>query len=225
LLSYSDQTSRRTETFLLFFILIIYFFIIFPIAQAYFKDNSSLYNNWNLIYFTTTLIILFITGNTNISKIGLAKIKLSNISLGLVFGILPIICVVVLDALIIKLGLAEKDLFAGAQLRETRDLSIKTLLIQGVFKPVITMIFITGYALNILIKKTELAIPGNGILYGSINFSIGIGYLGIGIIAAGLTRLTDSLVPAILFSIGCALAKLLILTNYPRIITILVFLI
>ena len=56
------------------------------------------------------------------------------------------------------------------------------------------------------------------------NFSLGIGYLGFGMIAAGLTRYTGSLVPAIIFSIGCALAKFLILTNYPRIITILVFL-
>ena len=223
--SYSNQTPIRKEILLLFYILIIYFFIIFPINQVYFKDNPSLYNNWNLIYFITTLTILFITGHINLSKIGLAKIKLSNITLGLVFGILPIICVVVLDVLIIKLGLSEKDLFSGAQLREASDLSIKTFLIQGFFKPVVTMIFITGYALNILIKKTELAIPGNGILYSSMNFSLGIGYLGFGMISAGLTRYTGSLVPAIIFSIGCALAKFLILTNYPRIITILVFLI
>jgi len=222
--SCSDQTSNRTETLLLFFILIIYFFIFFPLAQVYLKDKPSLYNNWNLIYFFITLILLFVTSKINILKIGLAKTKLSNIWLGLVFGVLPIIGVVVLDALIIKSGLSEKDLFAGAELRETINLSIKTLLIQGIFKPAITMIFITGYVLNIVFKKNNLAIPGNGILYSSMNFSLGIGYLGFGIIAAGLTRFTGSLIPAILFSIGCALAKFLILTNYPRIITILVFL-
>jgi len=144
--------------------------------------------------------------------------------LGLGLGAVPIISVVVLDALIVKSGLSEKDLFAGAELRETVSLSIKTLLIQGVFKPVITMIFITGYVLNTLIKKNNFAIPGNGILYSSMNFSLGVGYLGFGIIAAGLARFTGSLIPAILFSIGCALAKYLVLTNYPRIITIMVFL-
>jgi len=221
---YSKQPPNRKETLLLLYILFFYFFIFFPLSKFYLKDNPTLYNNWDLIYYLVTLVILFITGKTNISKIGLAKTKLSNISLGLVFGILPIICVVFLDALIIKLGLSETDLFAGADLRETSNLSIKTLLIQGVFKPVISTIFITGYVLNILIKKTELAIPGNGILYSSMNFSLGIGYLGFGMIAAGLTRFTHSLVPAIIFSIGCGLAKYLILTNYPRIITILVFL-
>ena len=149
---------------------------------------------------------------------------LGYILLGLGLGVVPIIGIVVLDALIVKSGLSEIDLFAGAELRETANSSMKTLLIQGVFKPVITMIFITGYVLNTLIKKNNLAIPGNGILYSSMNFSLGIGYLGFGIIAAGLARFTGSLIPAILFSIGCALAKYLILTNYPRIITIMVFL-
>jgi len=222
--SHSDQTSIRTETLLLLSILFIYFFIFFPLAQAFLKDKPTLYNNWNSIYFFMALIILFIIGKTNTSKIGLTKINLNNIVLGLLFGILPIISVVVLDSLIIELDLSEKGLFAGAELRETSDLSIKTLLIQGVFNPVITMIFITGYALNILIKKTELAIPVNGILYSFMNFNLGIGYLGFGMIAAGLTRFTGSLIPAILFSVGCAIAKFLILTSYPRIISILVFL-
>tara|TARA_B100000686_G_C16780934_1_gene971808 strand:+ start:962 stop:1639 length:678 start_codon:yes stop_codon:yes gene_type:complete len=222
--SYSNQSSSRTETLLLVFILIIYFFIFFPLIQVFLKDKPALYNNWNLIYFFTTLSILIITGRTNISKIGLAKTKFNNISLGLAFGILPIICVVILDVLIIKLGLSEKDLFAGAELRETINPSKITLLLQGVLKPVITMIFITGYTLNILLKKNEFAILGNGILYSSINFNFGVGYIIFGMIAAGLTRFTNSLYPAILFSVGCALAKFLILTNYPRITTMLVFL-
>ena len=222
--SFYNKSSNRKETLLLFSILFIYFFIFYPLAQVYFKDKPNFYNNWNLIYFFITLILLFITGKINISKIGLTKTKLSSILLGLVLSVAPIISVILLDELIIKSGLSEKDLFSGAELRETVNLSIKTLLIQGVFKPVITMIFITGYVLNTLIKKNNLAILGNGILYSSMNFSLGIGYLGFGIIAAGLARFTGSLIPAILFSIGCALAKYLILTNSPRIITIMVFL-
>lgn len=225
MLSYSDQPSNRTETSLLFSILFIYFFILFPISQVYLKEQSTLYNNWNLIYFFVTLAILLITGKTNLSKIGLANIKLSNIFLGLFFSALPIICVVLLDTLIVKMGLSEKDIFVGAELRESMDMSIKALLIQAVFKPIITMVFITGYALNILFRKKVLAIPGNGILYCFMNFSLGVGHLGVGIIAAGLTRFTGSLMPAILFSIGCALTKILILTSFPRITTILVFLI
>ncbi|MBC8283047.1 MAG: hypothetical protein H8E32_04480 [Nitrospinae bacterium] len=139
-------------------------------------------------------------------------------------GALPIISVAVLDALIVTLGLSENDLFSGAHLREPINLSLKILLIDGIFEPVISMVFITGYAISVLAKKNEIAIPGNGILYSFMNFNLGMGYLGLGMIAAGLTRFTGSLVPAILFSIGCTFAKFLILTNYPRITTILVFL-
>jgi len=206
-------------------ILLIYFFIFLPLSQVYLKNNSNLYNNWNLIYFFITLLILFSLGQINASKIGLAKITQNYFILSIVVGLLPIGCVAVLDVLIVSLGLSEKDIFIGANLREPAKVSIKYFLIEGIFKPAILMIFATGYALNILVKKKELAIPANGILYGLINLNLGIGYMGIGIVAAGLTRYTGSLIPAIHFSIGCSLAKLLILTTYPRITTLLVFLV
>ena len=172
-----------------------------------------------------TLLILFSLGQINASKIGLAKTTQNYFILSIVVGLLPIGCVAVLDVLIVSLGLSEKDIFIGANLREPAKVSIKYFLIEGIFKPAILMIFATGYALNILVKKKELAIPANGILYGLINLNLGIGYMGIGIVAAGLTRYTGSLIPAIHFSIGCSLAKLLILTTYPRITTLLVFLV
>ena len=222
--SNSEQSSRRAEIRLLFLILFLYFFICFPLAQSYLKDKASLYNNWDVLFYLVTLTVLIFTRKLNFSKIGLTRINKKNIAIGLALGALPIISVAVLDALIVTLGLSENDLFSGAHLREPINLSLKILLIDGVLEPVISMIFITGYALNILAKKNEIAIPGNGILYSFMNFNLGMGYLGLGMIAAGLTRFTGSLVPAILFSIGCTFAKFLILTNYPRITTILVFL-
>jgi len=220
-----DQPSRRKELLILFSILLIYFFIFLPLSQVYLKNNSNLYNNWNLIYFIITLFILFIFGKINASQAGLGKITENNFILSLVIMALPIACVALLDTLLATSGLSEKDIFIGANLREPAKVSIKYFLIEGIFKPAILMIFATGYALNILVKKKELAIPANGILYGLINLNLGIGYMGIGIVAAGLTRYTGSLIPAIHFSIGCSLAKLLILTTYPRITTLLVFLV
>ena len=222
---YLGLPSRRTEILLLISILLIYFFIFLPLSQVYLKNNSTLYNNWNLIYFFITLLILFSLGKINTSKIGLAKTTQNYFILSIVVGLLPIACVALLDLLIVTLGLSEKDIFIGANLREPAKVSIKYFLIEGIFKPTILMIFATGYALNILVKKKELAIPANGILYGLINLNLGIGYMGIGIVAAGLTRYTGSLIPAIHFSVGCSLAKLLILTTYPRITTLLVFLV
>tara|TARA_B100000686_G_scaffold167429_1_gene174865 strand:- start:154 stop:564 length:411 start_codon:yes stop_codon:yes gene_type:complete len=133
--------------------------------------------------------------------------------------------VVVMDAFLVKTGMAGTNLFFGAEFRKTTNLTRFDFLIEGLLNPISSQIFITGYILNFLTKKNDLvAIPGNGIIYSLINFDFGVGYLGLGMISAALVRLTGTLLPAIAFSIGCSIAKILILTTYPRITTILVFL-
>ena len=220
-----NQQSRRNEISVLFSILLIYFFICLPLSQLCLKNNYTLYNNWNLIYFLITLFILFYLGKINASNVGLTKTTKSYFILSLVIGVLPIVCVFFLDTLVELSGLSNKDIFIGVKLRTAMEVSSETLLIEGIFKPIIVIIFTTGYVLNILVRKKELAIPINGILYSLINLNLAVGYMLIGIIAAGLTRYTGSLIPAIHFGVGCSLAKLLILTTYPRITTLLVLLV
>jgi hypothetical protein len=157
--------------------------------------------------------------------LGLSSPNSRSIRLGLVVGISPVVVVIALDLLLLKMGLAENDLFSGAELRELPNLSIINLLLDGIINPVMSQIFITGYALNILAKRNDLAISGNGILYTTMSFNWGIGCLGLGIISAALLRFSGSIIPAIFFAIGCSTAKLLILTFYPRITTLLVFLV
>ncbi|MBN4078267.1 hypothetical protein JYT29_02945 [Nitrospina gracilis] len=143
----------------------------------------------------------------------------------MVVGVFPVVTVIALDLLLVKTGLTENDLFSGAELREPPSLSIINLLIAGVINPAISQIFITGYVLNILAKRNDMAIAGNGIIYATMNFNWGIGYLGLGMISAALLRFSGSLLPTIFFAIGCSAAKLLILTSYPRLTTLLVFLV
>ncbi len=166
-----------------------------------------------------------LTGRLKLSKVGLKNIHPKNVYLGVGIGITPVLMVIATDAIIVKTGLAENVLFSGAELRMPVEYSLVSLMIDGFLYPVISQVFITGYVLNTLIKNKDMAVAGNGILYSFINFSWGIGYLGMGIISAALLRISGSLVPAIFFSIGCSIAKYLILTNYPRVTTILVFLI
>ena len=158
-------------------------------------------------------------------QLGLSSPNSRNISFGLVIGIFPVVVVVVLDLLLLKTGLAENDLFSGAEFRESPNLSIINLLLDGVINPVVSQIFITGYALNILAKRNDLAISGNGILYATMSFNWGIGCLGLGMISAALLRFSGSIIPAVFFAIGCSTAKLLILMSYPRITTLLVILV
>jgi hypothetical protein len=143
----------------------------------------------------------------------------------LVAGVAPVAAVIALDLFILEMGFAENNLFSGAELRESPNLSIINLLLDGIINPAISQIFITCYLLNSLAKRNDLAISGNGILYATMNFHWGIGYLSLGMISAALLRFSGSLIPAIFFAVGCSTAKLLILTSYPRITTLLVFLV
>ena len=202
-----------------------YFFVCFPLAQIYFKDSFFLQNHWPLIFFIVTLTCLFLTGRLNSLQLGLSNTNSWNIRLGLLVGIIPILAVVTLDLLLLKTGFAENNLFSGAELRESPKFSILSLFLNGIISPAINQIFITGYMLNILTKRNDLAISANGIIYATMSFNWGIGYLGLGMISAALLRFSGSLIPTIFFAIGCSTAKLLILTFYPRIITLLVFLV
>ena len=221
-LPFSSENSKfRFLTLALFG----YFFICFPLAQIYFKDNFFLQNHWPLIFFIVTLTCLFFTGRLNSLQLGLSNPNAWNIRLGLLVGIIPILIVVTLDLLLLKTGFAENDLFFGAELRDTPNFSIISLLLNGIITPAISQIFITGYMLNIITKRNDLAISANGIIYTTMSFNWGIGYLGLGMISAALLRFSGSLIPTIFFAIGCSTANLLILTFYPRIITLLVFLV
>jgi len=217
--------SKNPEFRLLTLILFSYFFICFPLAQIYFKDSFFLHSYWTLFFFALTLTVLSFSGRLSFLQLGLSSPNSRNISFGLVIGIFPVVVVVVLDLLLLKTGLAENDLFSGAEFRESPNLSIINLLLDGVINPVVSQIFITGYALNILAKRNDLAISGNGILYATMSFNWGIGCLGLGMISAALLRFSGSIIPAVFFAIGCSTAKLLILMSYPRITTLLVILV
>jgi hypothetical protein len=217
--------TKNPEFRLLILILSSYFFISYPLAQIYLKDNFFLQNYWALFFFAFTLIVLFFFGRLSFSQLGLSSPSKRCICLGLIAGICPVITVIALDLLLLKTGLAESDLFSGAELRESPNLTIISLLLDGVLNPVMSQIFITGYALNILAKRNDLAISFNGILYSIMSFNLGIGYLVIGIVSAALLRFSGSIIPAIFFAIGCSAANFLILIFYPRIITLLVLLV
>ena len=222
--SFSIKTLNNSDTRIIISILFFYFFICLPLAQAYFKNYNFLYNYWGLFFCIATLTILLSTGKLRLSKIGVSRFDWRQIKLGLFLGLLPITGVVFLDAIIVSTGMADNNLLLGAELRKREGFSNTDLILGGFLSPIISQIFITGYVLNGLVKNNKAAIPANGVLYSTINLNFGIGFLVLGAVSACLARFTGSLMPAILFSLGCAFAKILILITYPRLTTILVFL-
>ena len=222
--SFSIKTLNNSDIRIIISILFFYFFFCLPLAQAYLKTNNFLYNYWSLFFCIATLTILFSTGKLRLSKIGVSRFDWRQVKVGLFLGLLPITGVVFLDAIIVKTGMADNDLFIGAELRKLEGFSNIDLILGGFLSPIISQLFITGYVLNGLVKNNKVAIPVNAVLYSTINLNFGIGFLALGAVSAGLVRFTGSLMPAILFSLGCVFAKILILTTYPRLTTILVFL-
>ena len=222
--SFSIKTLNNSDTRIIISILFFYFFFCLPLAQAYFKNYNFLYNYWGLFFCIATLTILLSTGKLRLSKIGVSRFEWRQVKLGLFLGLLPVTGVVFFDAIIVSTGMADNNLLIGAELRKLEGFSNTDLILGGVLSPIISQLFITGYVLNGLIKNNKAAIPANGVLYSTINLNFGIGFIVLGAVSACLARFTGSLMPAILFSLGCAFAKLLILTTYPRLTTILVFL-
>ena len=222
--SFSIKTLNNSNIRIIISILFFYFFFCLPLAQAYLKNQNFLYKYWSLFFCIATLTILLSTGKLRLSKIGVSRFDWRQIKLGLFLGLLPITGVVFLDAIIVSTGMADSNLLLGAELRKREGFSNTDLILGGFLSPIISQIFITGYVLNGLVKNNKAAIPANGVLYSAINLNFGIGFLVLGAVSACLARFTGSLMPAILFSLGCAFAKILILTTYPRLTTILVFL-
>jgi len=222
--SFSIKTLNNSNIRIIISILFFYFFFCLPLAQAYLKNHNFLYKYWSLFFCIATLTILLSTGKLRLSKIGVSRFDWRQIKLGLFLGLLPITGVVFLDAIIVATGMADNNLLIGAELRKMEGFSNTDLILGGFLSPIISQLFITGYVLNGLVKNNKAAIPANGVLYSTINLNFGIGFLVLGAVSACLARFTGSLMPAILFSLGCAFAKILILTTYPRLTTILVFL-
>jgi len=222
--SFSIKTLNNSDIRIIISILFFYFFFCLPLAQAYLKNHNFLYNYWGLFFCIATLTILLSTGKLRLSKIGVSRFDWRQIKLGLFLGLLPITGVVFLDAIIVATGMADNNLLIGAELRKLEGFSNTDLILGGFLSPIVNQLFITGYILNGLVKNNKAAIPANGVLYSTINLNFGIGFLVLGAVSACLARFTGSLMPAILFSLGCAFAKILILTTYPRLTTILVFL-
>ena len=222
--SFSIKTLNNSDTRIIISILFFYFFFCLPLAQAYFKNYNFLYNYWGLFFCIATLTLLLFTGKLRLSKIGVSRFDWRQIKLGLFLGLLPITGVVFLDAIIVATGMADNNLLIGAELRKLEGFSNIDLILGGFLSPIISQLFITGYVLNGLVKNNKAAIPVNGVLYSTINLNFGIGFLALGAVSACLARFSGSLMPAILFGLGCSFAKILILTTYPRLTTILVFL-
>lgn len=211
-------------------ILALYFLVILPTIHLCFPGNKFIYDYGIIIYFALILIIALSFKRVSSQELGFNKNNIrQTLTVGIIFGILPILSVYLLDGLLVKMGLEQSDLLSGANLRTPDEMGFHTTpaanLFSVLFVPFVDQVFIMGLIINNVFIKDypERVIIGGGIIYSLIHFQLNIGCLFLGMISAGLLKTTGSIIPSILVHTGFAIAELSIVYNYPRLISLLVF--
>lgn len=212
-------------------VLALYFFILFPAIHLAFPGNRFIYEYWPTLYFASALTFLLVLSHVNLQQLGFSDLSKKTLVTGIILGLLPVICVPALDILLVKAGLSNSELFAGAELRIPGEMGFETTLsgnfITALIVPFLDQIFLVGLVINNLLKKqrTGQAIIGGGLLYSLFHFKPSLANLFLGMMSTGLLRTTGSIIPSVLLHTGFAIAEILIVFHYPRLISVLVFLV
>ena len=211
-------------------ILALYFLVLFPTAHLAFPGNRFVYEFWHILYFSLVLTGVLALKHISFQQLGFNKNNIGkSLAIGILFGALPVMAVALLDSLLVKAGLSQSELLAGANLRMPEEMGFNISSTGNIFAtliiPFIDQMFVVGLIVNNLLIKgnTGRVIISGGLLYPLFHFKPSIGNLFLGMISAGLLKVTGSIIAPILVHIGFAIAEILIVFNYPRLISILVF--
>ena len=209
-------------------ILALYFIVLFPAIHLFFPSNKFLYDFWSILYFAFTLLLVLVLKKVSLKQLGFNNIWKA-LAIGTILGVIPIVSVLLLDGWLVKSGLSQSKLFIGADLRIPQEMKFDMSLSGNLFTAIIVtfldQLFVVGLVINNLLKKqkTGQTIIVGGLLYSLFHFKPNLGNLFLGMISAGLLRATGSILAPFLVHLGFAIAEILIIFNYPRLISILVF--
>ena len=211
-------------------ILALYFLVLFPTAHLAFPGNRFVYEFWHILYFSLVLTGVLALKHVSFQQLGFNKNNIGkSLAIGILCGVLPVMAVALLDGLLVKAGLSQSELLAGADLRTPEEMGFNLSSSGNIFAtliiPFIDQVFVVGLIINNLLIKgnTGRVIISGGLLYPLFHFKPSIGNLVLGMLSAGFLKITGSIIAPILVHIGFAIAEILIVFNYPRLISILVF--
>ena len=210
-------------------ILAFYFLVLFPTIHLVFSPNKIIYELWGTLYFALALFLVLVLKRVSLEQLGFNNIW-KTLAIGFLLGVIPLISVPLLDTWLIKSGLSQSELFMGAGLRSPEEIKFDMSLSGNIFTVTIAtfldQVFVVGLVINNLLKKkkTGESIIFGGLLYSLIHLKISLSNLFLGMISTGLLRTTGSIITPIMINLGFAIAGVLIIFNYPRLISILVFL-
>ena len=211
-------------------ILVFYFLVLFPTVHLFFSPNKIIYEFWGTLYFALALLFVLVLKRLSLQQLGFNN-TWKALAIGFLLGVFPLISIPLLDIWLIKSGMSQTELLMGADLRNPKEIKFGMSLSRNIFTvtivTIIDQIFVVGLVINNLLKKKKIgeSIIFGGLLYSLIQLEISLGSLALGMISTGLLRTTGSIITPIMVNLGFAIAGILIIFNYPRLISILVFLI
>ncbi len=212
-------------------ILAVYFLVLFPTIHIAFSGNRFVYEFWHILYFFLVLAGTLSFKRISLQRLGFNKNNIrKSLAIGALLGALPVVAVIVLDSVVVGTGLSQSELFAGADRRAPDEMGFNVSFAGNIFAtlivPFVDQVFAIGLIVNNLFTKgntTGRVIVSGGLLYPLLHFKPSIGNLFLGMLSAGLLKATGSIIVPILAHIGFATAEVLIVFNYPRLISVLVF--
>lgn len=208
-----------------------YVCILYPLVHWVFREPHRLSTWLGPVYFGGVLIALLASGKVTLPQLGIhAGARGRDIAIGLVPAVLVVMTVPLLDWFIEASGLAQSELFAGAENRRMVQPGLLSLLMSFAGRvlavPFVEQLYFTGFLLPALFRvvKPMTAIYIAAAVFTLVHFELKLSLFLIGLICSGFYYWTGSLWASVVFHAGCALGGMLVAFFYPRVVTFLAFL-
>jgi membrane protease YdiL (CAAX protease family) len=225
---YSEESDLDTQLTIrsTIFILSFYILLVLPAKNIFFQTTPWIYEYTDIIYFLVIILLVLYLHNAKIFGFSVKNLK-KNLILGSLSGGVVIISLFLLELGINLTGMSNLDLL---QTQTNTDISLEksSIIIYAsiiLMVPLIEQVFFTGIIFQSLLKKINpvLAIYASGVIYSLAGFKLSLGAFVIGVTTAILFKVTKTLYASIVFHSCCAFGGIIIKTIYPRLSTLISF--
>ena len=208
------------------FILSFYLLLVLPAKNIFFHTNPLIYKYTDIIYFLVIILLILYWNNTKILSFSVQNLK-KNLIVGSLSGGMVIISLFLLELGIDLTGMSNLDLL---QIQTNIDIPLdkSSIIIYAsiiLMVPLIEQVFFTGIIFQSLLKNINpvLAIYASGVIYSLAGFKLSLGAFFIGVTTAILFKVTKTLYASIIFHSCCVVGGIIIKTIYPRLSTLISF--
>ena len=225
---YSKKSSLDTQLTVrsTIFILSFYVLLLLPAKNIFFQTNPLIYKYTDITYFLLIILLILYLHNTKVLGFSVKNLK-KNLIVGSISGGMVIISLFLLELGIDLTGMSNLDLI---QTQSNIDISLdmSSIIIYAsiiLMVPLIEQVFFTGIIFQSLLKNINpvLAIYASGVIYSLAGFKLSLGAFFIGVTTAILFKVTKTLYASIIFHSCCVVGGMIIKTIYPRLSTLISF--